>query len=587
VSYLRPDAVQRRSRCRHLYAFLLLLPAAGWAQVSPQVSPAAAQPQPLAAPLPQPPPAPAELLSVPRMLDRPLGLEEGPRVVVKQFKLTGAVDHRRAGLTVAALQTQLEQARQAQPSDGYTVNQLQQVAAKLSDYYHSKGLLLAQVVVPAQEVHDGIVELRVLEGVLEAVKVEGNKHYRSSALKAPFQPLVGKAFEQDPTDAALLRLTEDPGLSVFGVITPGEAVGTSDLVLRVQRETPVEANIGVDNFGNKLSGEDRLDIALRWNSPLGLGDRFDIYGLRTQTAGDSAAHTTYGGVDYRIPFNADRSALGLSYSLNDYAVGQSLDITGKVKDGELVFHQEFFRSRNGVLFGELTGADKQADLTFPTGLPGQEHVIDVLATVGGRYSDDWRGFNEVTLSYLHGSLSRPGAGDQLPRAGADLSYNLLDYHLQRQQALTKYESLLFTVGGQWTRNALATLDQLALGGPASARAYEVAAYVADEGTYGSIEWLIGAPGFASHPAFSGKTWGDLLQLSLFVDAARGSTNVGSNGAAGLPAETMKDYGAALQFNLPNRVYARVSWAERISPAAYFQQLDPKKDHVYGSLGFNF
>ena len=569
---------------------MLGLPALALAQVAPELAPpqalpGAAQPQPPASPPPAPTPAP--LLTIPRMLERPLGLEEGPRVRVTRFRLVGASNHPRLGVRVTALQARLQQALRKQPSKGYTINQLQQVAADLTTYYHSKGLILAQVIVPAQQIQGGVVELRVLEGTLEAVKVEGNKHYRPGALKAPFQPLVGKPFEQDRTDAALLRLTEYPGLSVFGVVTPGTAVGTSDLVLRVQRETPFDFDIGADNFGNKLSGDDRLTAGVYWNSPLGLGDRFYLYGLRTQTFGDSTEHTTYGGADYRIPFFAARSAIDISYSLNDYAVGESLGITGTVKDGEASYHQEFFRSRSGEFFGELNFADKRADLTFPPGLPrGQEYVTDVGATLGLRYSDDWRGFNDVGVAFVHGSLDAADPDYVLARPAADSSYNLVNYHLQRQQGLTRYQSLLFTVGGQWTDQALPTLEELALGGPGNLRGFDVAAYVADEGTYGSVEWLIGAPGFARHPAFGGKTWGDLLQFSLFFDGGRGSTNVG-RGTTPAAAETMRDAGLALQFNLPNRAYARISAARRLAASPFFKELDSKDDYVYGSLGFHF
>jgi hemolysin activation/secretion protein len=566
---------------------LTAIPALSLAQVapqlSPQVSPGATQPQPLAEPLPTPTPAP--LLTVPRMLDRPLGLEEGPRIVVKRFNLTGAVDHRKLGLTVAALQAKLDAAIAAQPSDGYTINQLQQIAAQLSDYYHKKSLVLARVVVPAQDVHDGVVQMRVLEGILEAVKVEGNKHNRTSTLEAPFAPLIGKPFEEDATDAALLRLTEYPGLSVFGVVTPGTAVGTSDLVLRVQREREVEFSLGLDNFGTKLAGEDRLNAGIRWNSPLGLGDLFDLYGLRSQTSGDSHAHSTYGGVDYRVPLFAGHSAVSAGYSINAYDVGSFFGIVGKVKSGDITFHQEFFRNRNGVIYGDLAVTSKDADVIYPSGAPGKERLIDVSADVGLRFSDPWHGFTDATGGYIHGSLQAPSASSPFIREGTDRSYSIFTYHLQRQQSITTYQSVVFTVGGQWTTNVLATVDQLALGGPTSARAYEVSTYVGDAGTYGSLEYLIGAPGFASRGAFGGKTWGELLKLSAFIDDAYGLTN---QTVTGVPSsERLADYGLGLQFDWPGHVFARVSVARPIDAREVTTELNPKNTRFYGSLGVSF
>jgi hemolysin activation/secretion protein len=407
-------------------------------------------------------------------------------------------------------------------------------------------------------------------------------------LIAPFSPLIGSAFEQSATDAALLRLTDYPGVTVFGVVTPGTAVGTSDLVLRVQHEQVIEATIGVDNFGTKLAGEDRSSINLRWNSPLGLGDRFSIYGLHTQTNGDSAAHTNYGGADYRIPVFAARGSFSVDYSLNAYDVGESLGVTGRVKVGSISYHQDFFRTRRADFYGDISFADKRADVTTPVGLPGQEHVRDYGGQIGWRYSDSWRGFNDLSLSYLHGSQSTPGSGETQVRLGSAGSYNVIGFHLQRQQGLTRYQSLIATVGGQTSSEALPTLEQIALGGPANARGYGVADYVGDKGYYGTLEYVIGAPGFAHVAGRHGKTWGELLQFSLFADYARGITNsVPASVGVNVPTVDMRDWGAALQFNLPDRFYARVSWARQISPDLFVRLTDSKTSHVYGSLGFTF
>ena len=211
---------KRRNHCKTAGFALAAtaLPLMALAQTATPVAPGAAQPLPPGAP--QTTPSNDAALSVPTMPNRPLGLEEGPRLKVRGFRLTDAHDHPKLGLTVASLNGEFDAAIRAQPAAGYTILQLQQIAARLADIYHKHGLILAQVVVPAQEIKDGVVQLRVLEGVLEAVKTENNKHNRTSALEAPFKPLVGKPFEQTATDAALLRLTEYPGLAVFGVVTP-------------------------------------------------------------------------------------------------------------------------------------------------------------------------------------------------------------------------------------------------------------------------------------------------------------------------------------------------------------------------------
>jgi hemolysin activation/secretion protein len=551
----------------------------------PQATPGAVQPLPQGGPQA----APVQpLLSVPTMPNRPLDPEEGPRVKVTSFKLVDAHDFPKLGLTISALNAQLDAAIKAQPATGYTVLHLQQVAKELSDVYHKHGLILAQVVLPAQEIRDGTVQLRVIEGVLASVQVENNKRNRAAALSAPFDPLVGKAFEQDATDAALLRLTEFPGLSVFGVVTPGSAVGTSDLVLRVQREKPFSAVLGVDNFGSELSGEYRGSANLTWNSPFRSGDRLNVFAVYTTTDNDSAAQTQYGGIDYRLPLFAARGAISLGYSANNYDVGQALDVSGKVRSASAGYHHDFYRTRRSNVFGDLDYSDRKADVTFPIGNPGLEQVKAISGSVGLRYTDTHRGFSEASVSFLRGKVSTPSAGKQNVRGDVDRNYNVVGVRLSRQQAVTRYQSLLFSVNGQFTSDAVATLDQMALGGPASLRGFDVASYVADSGYFGSVEWVIGAPGFAKAAGPMGKTWGDLLQFSLFFDAGRGEVNRGdANLGVVIPKENLRDWGASLQFNLPDRFYARVAWAKKLSPGPITSGVDPDSSHIYGSIGLVF
>ena len=90
--------------------------------------------------------------SVPPLVERPLGLEEGPRVVVSRFALSGALDRPEFEISLAEIERLMSQHQSVQPPDGYTVNQLQAVADDLTRYYRAHGLILARVYVPAQDV---------------------------------------------------------------------------------------------------------------------------------------------------------------------------------------------------------------------------------------------------------------------------------------------------------------------------------------------------------------------------------------------------------------------------------------------------
>src|SRR5690606_1944156 len=90
--------------------------------------PPAARPGGIAPFLTEPPDAEADAFAIPPLIERPLGLDEGPTVRVSRFRLDGAVDRPEHGIRLDELEALLARELAAQPAAGYTVNRLQAVA---------------------------------------------------------------------------------------------------------------------------------------------------------------------------------------------------------------------------------------------------------------------------------------------------------------------------------------------------------------------------------------------------------------------------------------------------------------------------
>ncbi len=158
-----------------------MLPFMAVAQVPPvvvprgldSVSPGAAQPK-FRKPPPAVPPEQQDMFSVPPAVDRPLGVEEGPRVAVRTFDLKGVHERPRQNIHVKDVEDLLESIRLAHP-DGFTIGELQEAANAVTDFYRKSGLIFAVAFIPVQTVEDGVVTVEVLEGYLGDVNTEGNK----------------------------------------------------------------------------------------------------------------------------------------------------------------------------------------------------------------------------------------------------------------------------------------------------------------------------------------------------------------------------------------------------------------------------
>lgn len=533
-------------------------------------------------------PSPAAPLVIPGVNERPLGLTEGPKIVVKAFRLEGAVDLPQYGLRAADASRILDDAVTKEPAAGYSINQLQAIASRVADYYHGKGLVLAQAFVPAQTVAGGTVTVDVLVGKLEAVKVVGNKHYSSRVLLWPFKHLIGQPVDKDAIESALLTATGYPGVTAFGVLAAGRELGTTDLTLRVQREKPLALDVSVDNEGVAESGQYRAQVGLTVNDPFGLADQLQLSGMYGFDPSHSTEHGTYGGATYTVPIFSPRDFLVLSYFNNAYVVGGALQLTnpkGKASVGELGLRHDFAPSRLGS--ASIGAALDVKRATFSAG--GAELFKDDLTTAHvdfnwSRIDTRFRGVNQLLLSYEHGFKNLLGSlgdydGTVTPRAsrlGATGQFNKGVLSLQRLQRITSNVSLLLHVQGQETSDALLSLEQLSIAGPDAVRAYSVADALVDKGGIGTAELIVGAPGFSNRPAFGDRTWGQELQFSVFVDYAAGWLNDYVASANVNPQYiNLGGWGGAIQFNVPGRVFVRVDVAKPLTARKPGNGRDPQ------------
>jgi hemolysin activation/secretion protein len=564
------------------------------AQVPPAATPGGALPR-VQQPVPPVPPK-AELFNIPPVFDRPLGLDEGPRIVVRAFRLDGAQDRPKHAVRVAELQSLLEAARAGQPAQGFSINQLQQVAAKLAEYYHTHGYILAQAFVPAQDVANGEVTVRVLEGKLGKVVVEGNKHYPAATLQRPFRALIGAPVDKDAMESALLTLTNYPGLTAFGVLGAGQEVGTTNLTLRVQSEERLRLEMSVDNYGSRFAGEYRGTVTLTVNDPLHLADRLQLIGLYGMDSSGASGHGLYGGANYEIPVFSPNDFLRFFHVTNSYDVAASASIpansTGNTRIDEVGYRHDFDRTRLGSASVGLAFNVKASQFRSPPSTLFDDKLTTArLDLLWNRVDTLFHGVNQASLSYTHGfddllgSLGRynPLAAAGASRLGADGRFDKVVVDLQRLQQLPQNLSLMVRVNGQYTPDPLVSLEQLSLGGADSVRAYSPSEVLAEKGGWATLELISPVPLLGSHPAFGGRTWGQILQLSVFTDYGVGVMNsplVGSQ-----QSETrLGGAGGAVQLSIPGRVFARLDVAAPLTRLKAGNGRDPQ---IYFRLGTSF
>jgi hemolysin activation/secretion protein len=564
-----------------------LLPLGAWAQSTPNL-PAAATPggaRPFLGRDLRPLMAQEYSLDIPPLIERPPGLEEGPRVRVIEFNVLGVTDRPERGVSGADITSLLTTKLAVQPLEGFTINQLQAIADDITLYYRNHGMILAQAVVPAQSVKEGTIALQVIEGSLGAVKVEGNKFYDAESIEGPFKGLINQPIDQDDIEQAILSLQGLPGLTVFGTFRQGQTLGDTELLVSVREEDRFYIKPSIDNYGSEFTGDLRGTFEFGVNNLTGHSDRMTGYVLETA----NPSNGTYYGLEYAITTKTAKTSVGFRTEKNRFDVksgasGVALDVTGEVKQNDVFVQRRFANRRRYRADGTFDLALKDSVTRTLTGQVQEQR--DELTTLGYTFNYYSVGPRQrgINLGYVRATV---GTNDTVEPSRfqssgfpADDSYTKFEIAYQRLQRFKDHNALLLRLTAQKTDDLLVSLEQYALGGPANIRAYPVAEYLVDTGAAGSLEWIIDAPGFADRPV-GNRTWGDLFQLSFFYDYAGGERN------DPLPNELQKvnlhGAGLGLLFSVSQKFYLRMDVAK---PAGGDPAPSNGKDPQY-YMSFNY
>lgn len=562
--------------------------------------------------LPKPPPG--EVMEIPAVIDRPFDIDEGEKIAVREFRLLDARDLPEFEISLEEVQQLLAGIRAERP-EGFTIGRLQEVADQVTRYYREKGLILAQAVVPVQEVEAGVVDIRIFEGLLDRVLVESNEMYDENILRRPFKSLIGQPVTKEAVEAALLTLTDYPGLTVFGVFQPGIKVGSADIVLKVQEEKFYDVALRVDNHGTQETGRVRFRTTVDWNNMMGVSDRLSL----TVQESYSPKENTFESISYERHIGASWLA-GAFWDMNQFGVkGEfaSQQITAESQNTGIWLRKSFLRSRLENLSAEL-GLTRKESVSKSRAVKRNRDILGVVSLrldydsvdtfemfpffdsedtfQAGGINFAQVEFSRGINSFLGGMGSNADAlefptGLRPSRTGgsrkfAEGQFSKLFVAASRLQTIAPDHSLLLRGEWQWSDDLLVPVEQYSVGGADNVRAFAPAITLFDRAWFLSLEYIVNAP-FISDVAFNeSRSWGEVLQFSMFYDHAIGRLNdplVSDD-------ETYESYrGAGFQFrfNLPGTIESRLMWAWAVGAPNEGEVGNDRRPQFWGDLTYSF
>ena len=190
-----------------------------------------------------------------------------------------------------------------------TLKDLREMADKITNIYRDKGYMTCGAVLPPQRIHDGVVEIRLIEGKTGKVNLTGNRYTKTDFImnRIGLKPGEIANTEKLNRDLRWFQGTNDIQLRV--VMKPGAEEGTTDYDIRVFEPQNQSVTLYTDNDGYETSGRWRAGIFYNMKSVSRHRDS-----LRAHFIGSRG--TKAWSLGYSVPISRKGMRLELDYSGN-------------------------------------------------------------------------------------------------------------------------------------------------------------------------------------------------------------------------------------------------------------------------------
>ncbi len=439
-------------------------------------------------------------------------------------------------------------------------------------FYRGADRPVVDVIIPEQDITNGVVQFLAIEGRIGKVAVEGNNWFDQRIIRGGVSLSEG-----DPIYASKLIddvdwLNRNPFRYVRPVLGPGEKIGQTDLTLETADRYPVRFYGGYEDSGNRFTGPGRYLAGMNLGNAFGMGHEIGYQFAVDNKLDDISIHSAY----WRIPlpgrrtlaffgsfahFDAHHHDLnfhGFSWQASTRWI-EGLDSIGDYHhDVQLGF--DFKRMNNDMVFRGNDTYDGTID------------IAQLALEYSGTLPDT---FGETSLSFAGywspGCFSSKQDSRDYDAARADTdpeyAYGRLD--LDRRWDLPFGASLVNRLSAQLSTDRLPGSEQLGLGGYTTVRGYDIREVNSDEGLFLSVE--LRSPNiFTVLPASLQKALGRVggsrteqnLQLLGFWDFGCAS-NIGNVRGEDHHSQ-LQSVGAGLRYRLNRNFNFRIDYGYRLS-----------------------
>jgi hemolysin activation/secretion protein len=370
-----------------------------------------------------------------------------------------------------------------------TFEELLAVRQKLTLLYINKGYINSGVVIPDQQVVDGVIVLRVIEGRLSEMEIDGIKYFSTGYIERRLENASLPPLNVNILRETLQILQQDSQIKrINAELSPGVVPGDSILRIMIEEEKPYKVSINFNNNQSPSVGSYRGDIMLSYANLFGVGDKIrGDFGITEGTDDIS--------FNYSIPVTSRDTTLAAHYQKSESTVideeFELLEIQSETESYGLTISRPFFRTTFEEFVLSLTG-EVRRNATFLLGRPFSFTDIDDNVTHLSvlRFSQEWihRSSTQVFALSSNFSLGINAFNATISDTGADGEFFLwIGQCLWMQKWSDSDVQTLFNINTQLADDSLLPMEMFPIGGMNSVRGYRENQLVRDNGVVSSFE----------------------------------------------------------------------------------------------------
>lgn len=443
-----------------------------------------------------------------------------------------------------------------------TIRDMQKIANLVTDAYRKKGFVTSRAFMPPQKIQNGILEIRVVEGITGDIQVKGNRYFKAKLIKNKITLKKGEPFNYEILRKGLSTINQLPDRNAKAVLAPGAEAGTTDVVVEVKDRLPIHVGFDWDNYASRYVDKDRLRTTLTHNNLLGMDD---ILTLQYQLARGENYRLL--SLRYLIPLTS-KLKLGLFAADSIIDLRKEYEDEGQNARGKSRLYGMYLAqtliNKENINLNFNVGFDYKDSFNFQAGLETSRDRMRVAkASLDLDLTDQWGRTiinNEVSkgIPGMMGGLHKRDS--KASRSGAGGEFFKDNLGLLRLQRLPFNSTLLWKNQLQFTPDILTAMEQFQTGGIVNVRGYPAAEAVGDRGY--SMTWELSMPPYLLSKnlkvPYSKAKFYDALRIVTFYDW--GNTRLRRTAATEEKNKTLRSAGCGLRFNLPEDFSLRAEFA---------------------------